>query len=101
MQKALKGVPEKERVMPQGVVNVGGEVYYVENQPGQGVPSLGLDDPVPNPDGTPATPDQDGSTPPPQPPVQPSPTAPRTTQTLPTQPTPPKWQDPRDKAFGT
>ena len=52
MSKALKGVAEKERTMPPGVVNVNGEVYYVESQPGQGVPSLGLDEPVPNPDGT-------------------------------------------------
>ena len=94
MQKALKGVPEKERVMPQGVVNVGGEVYYVENQPGQGVNSLGLDDPVPNTD----------STQPPSPNIpvpSPTPDQPARPQTEPTKPEKPKWEDPRDKTFGT
>jgi penicillin-binding protein 1A len=70
MQKALKGVPEKERTMPAGVVNVGGEVYYVENQPGQGVNSLGLDDPGPAPEGA-------SSTTPPDVPVPPLPQTPR------------------------
>jgi len=43
METALKGVPEKERTMPPGVVNVGGEFYYTENQPGQGgITSVGL-----------------------------------------------------------
>jgi hypothetical protein len=27
--------------MPEGVVNLGGEFYYTENQPGQGITSLG------------------------------------------------------------
>ncbi len=47
MSKALKGVPEKERVAPAGVLNIAGEVYYVENQPGQGITSVGLDEPLP------------------------------------------------------
>jgi penicillin-binding protein 1A len=87
MSKALKGVPEKERVMPPGVVNVNGEVYYVENQPGQGVGSLGLDDPVPAPD--------DG-TPKPDPSRE---EMPRPAE--PAKPVAPKYEDPRDKTFGT
>ena len=90
MQKALKGVAEKERVMPAGVVNVGGEVYYVENQPGHGISSLGLDDPVPGSD-TSATPSPDGG----------APAAPADPLPVPSQPTRPKWEDPRDKSFGT
>ena len=89
MSKALKGVPEKERVMPVGVVNVGGEVYYVENQPGQGVSSLGLDEPVPD-DGSPK-PESGGSTPTPQEP-------PRSLE--PAKPATPKYEDPRDRTFG-
>ncbi|MEO8935342.1 MAG: penicillin-binding protein 1A [Burkholderiaceae bacterium] len=93
MSKALKGVPEKERVMPQGVVNVGGEVYYVENQPGQGVPSLGLDDPVPSADdgkGSSSGPTRD------DPPHQTDPTHPPSVT-----PVTPKYEDPRDRSFGT
>ena len=91
MSKALKGIPEKERVPPAGVVNIGGEVYYVENQPGQGVPSLGLDDPVPGSDTgfdggqSNVNPGHD-PVPPPAPPAQP--------QT-------PQFQEPRDRTFGT
>ena len=91
MSKALKGVPEKERPMPPGVVNVGGEVYYVENQPGQGVGSLGLDDPLPAPDGTP---DGDVTT-------TPREEVPRSPE--PVRPAPPPASapvDPRDKPFG-
>ncbi len=93
MSKALKGVPEKERVVPPGVVNVGGEVYYVENQPGQGVSTLGLDDPVPGNDATISNPTPDNPVPAPietpsRPPVEP------------TRPTQPKYEDPRDKPFG-
>ena len=92
MSKALKGVPEKERVMPAGVVNVAGEVYYVENQPGQGVSSLGMDDPLPpgtdvpptDPNGLPA-PHTEVPARPPEPP----------------KPVTPKYEDPRDKTFGT
>jgi len=93
MSKALKGVPEKPRVMPPGVVNVDGEVYYTENQPGHGVPSLGLDDPVPGPDATTApSPDQ------PTPNVPPA-DVPHT-NIEPSRPEKPRWQDPRDKPFG-
>jgi penicillin-binding protein 1A len=53
MQEALKGAPEKDRVMPPGVVNVGGEVFYTEFQPGQGgIATLGLDQGLPG-DATP------------------------------------------------
>ena len=92
MSKALKGVPEKERPMPPGVVNVGGEVYYVENQPGQGVGSLGLDDPLPGADnGTKS--DGDGT-------AAPREEVPRSPEPVrPTAPIPPPV-DPRDKSFG-
>jgi penicillin-binding protein 1A len=55
MQVALRGVPEIERPMPPGMVTVNGEVYYTENQPGQGIPPVTADLP---PDLAP-----DGSTP--------------------------------------
>jgi penicillin-binding protein 1A len=41
MNKALSGVPNIQRPVPEGVVNLGGEFYYTENQPGQGITSLG------------------------------------------------------------
>jgi len=44
MAGALKGVPETTRDMPPGVVQINGEVYLEEYQPGQGVASLGIDD---------------------------------------------------------
>jgi penicillin-binding protein 1A len=47
MAKALKGVPEATREVPSGVVNLGGEFYFVEHQPGQGVASVGLEDMLP------------------------------------------------------
>jgi penicillin-binding protein 1A len=47
MSKALSGVPEATREMPQGVVELGGEVYFAEHQPGQGVASVGLDEAMP------------------------------------------------------
>jgi len=93
MSKALKGVTEKERVPPAGVVNVGGEVYYVENQPGQGVQSLGLDDPVPGSDAAPAD-NGPSSVNPGHDPVQ-------TPAPGPSQPQTPQYQDPRDRTFGT
>ncbi len=94
MGKALKGVPEKERPIPQGVVSLNGEVYYVENQPGQGVPSLGLDDAVPGPPpGAPGP--SDGVTPLPSDLQPPRPYAPQEA------PKPaPKQDDPRDRTFG-
>lgn len=66
MAGALKGLPETEHEMPPGVVQLNGEVYLDEFQPGQGVASLGLDTP-PAPDNklpadarTPAKPAGDG-----------------------------------------
>jgi penicillin-binding protein 1A len=47
MSTALKGRPVIDRPMPDGVVNVGGEVYFSEFQPGQGVASVGLEDALP------------------------------------------------------
>jgi penicillin-binding protein 1A len=65
MQTALKGVPEKERAVPQGIINVAGEYYYSEFGPSQSVVSLGLDDPVAPPAG------ENPATPPPPPPGAP------------------------------
>jgi len=31
MEKALRGLPEKERAMPEGMVRANGDIYYVEN----------------------------------------------------------------------
>lgn len=60
MAGALKGVPEVVHEMPPGVVQIGGEVYLDEFQPGQGVASLGLEEAVPGetrpPGTTPAPP---------------------------------------------
>lgn len=42
MGKALKGVPEQPRTVPAGVADLGGEYYYTETRPGQGVASIGL-----------------------------------------------------------
>jgi len=50
MAGALKGVPETMRDMPPGVVQLNGELYLEEFQPGKGVASLGLDAPTPAPD---------------------------------------------------
>jgi penicillin-binding protein 1A len=44
MQQALKDVPQAELVPPDGVMNVGGEWYYNEFGPAQGVSGVGLDD---------------------------------------------------------
>jgi penicillin-binding protein 1A len=44
MAKSLSGVPEAVREMPSGVIQLGGEYYFVEHQPGQGVASVGLED---------------------------------------------------------
>ena len=56
MGHALKGVPVNEMVVPEGVVNIGGEWYYDEYAKGAGVNSLGLGSPAPAAatDGTPA-----------------------------------------------
>jgi len=47
MSRALGGVPEIVRSMPTGVVQLDGEYYFVEHQPGQGIASLGLDENLP------------------------------------------------------
>ncbi len=47
MSRALSGVPEEVRSAPSGIVQLGGEYYYVEHQPGQGVASIGLEDGLP------------------------------------------------------
>jgi penicillin-binding protein 1A len=44
METALKGVPTAEPVVPEGVLNVGGEWFYDEYVKGAGVTSLGLED---------------------------------------------------------
>ena len=44
MQRALKNVPIAEPVVPEGVVQVGGEWYFEEFARGAGVTSLGLED---------------------------------------------------------
>ena len=96
MSKSLKGVPEKDRVMPPGVVSVNGEVYYAENQPGQGVKSLGLDDPVPSDDTTPAGPSEAPVPSESRPPGRTEPARP----SEPSRPVAPRYEDPRDKPFG-
>lgn len=48
MTMALKGRSEEVPLMPEGVVNVGGEYYYEEFQPGLGVASVGLEDGLPS-----------------------------------------------------
>lgn len=40
MAVAMKGVPEREVSVPEGVVNVNGDFYYKEFQPGNSVPAI-------------------------------------------------------------
>ncbi|MBL8385878.1 MAG: penicillin-binding protein 1A [Burkholderiales bacterium] len=48
MQRALRGLPESTRQVPEGVINVGGEWYFREFAPGESsVQSLGLSDGTP------------------------------------------------------
>ena len=47
MGKVLPDRPPLQLAQPEGVVEVGGEVYFAEFQPGQGVASVGLDDALP------------------------------------------------------
>jgi penicillin-binding protein 1A len=47
MARALPNRPPLPLPEPAGVVNVGGEVYFAEFQPGQGVASVGLEDALP------------------------------------------------------
>jgi len=56
MAGALKGVPEVTRDTPPGVVQVNGEVYLQEFEPGQGIASLGLDEVPPQETKAPGTP---------------------------------------------
>ena len=49
METALKGVPVMEATAPEGVVNIGGEWFYEEFARGAGVNSLGLSDPLLDP----------------------------------------------------
>ncbi|HRO57919.1 MAG TPA: penicillin-binding protein 1A [Burkholderiaceae bacterium] len=42
MASALRGVPEQPSEPPPGVVQVAGEYYYSEMQPGQGIASIGV-----------------------------------------------------------
>lgn len=42
MSKATRGLPDRPSEMPSGIANVGGEYYYSEVRPGQGVASIGL-----------------------------------------------------------
>jgi penicillin-binding protein 1A len=50
MGKALQGVPERSRAAPEGVVESGGEWYFAESQPGQGIDRLGSSDEASAPD---------------------------------------------------
>jgi penicillin-binding protein 1A len=56
MSSALKGVPVSEPVVPEGVVNIGGEWYYDEYAKGAGVSAVGMQDPAANPVQQPAAP---------------------------------------------
>jgi penicillin-binding protein 1A len=47
MGEALKDRPEDIMPMPDGVVTIGGEVYFSEFPPGQGIASVGLEDGLP------------------------------------------------------
>ncbi|HYD78220.1 MAG TPA: penicillin-binding protein 1A [Paucimonas sp.] len=47
MQKALKDIPIDERAVPEGIMQVNNDFYYIENPPGVGVGNLGLGDQVP------------------------------------------------------
>jgi len=45
MGTAIKGTPVVQPAVPAGVVDIGGEWYYEEYGPGNGISSLGLDEP--------------------------------------------------------
>ena len=47
MARALPNRPPMPMQQPEGVVTVGGEIYFAEFQPGQGVASVGLEDALP------------------------------------------------------
>tara|TARA_R110001599_G_scaffold64023_4_gene179467 strand:+ start:147450 stop:149804 length:2355 start_codon:yes stop_codon:yes gene_type:complete len=42
MKTALKGMPNIDREVPSGILQVGGDYYYEENPPGTGVNNLGV-----------------------------------------------------------
>ena len=44
MGQRLKDVPVEERLVPEGILQVGGDYYYAENPPGAGVRTLGLEE---------------------------------------------------------
>jgi penicillin-binding protein 1A len=48
MQKALKDEPFIERSVPEGVIQVANDFFYVENPPGFGVRTVGLGEPTSN-----------------------------------------------------
>jgi penicillin-binding protein 1A len=47
MSQALKDRPEQLLPMPGGVVTIGGEIYFNDFPPGQGIASVGLEDGLP------------------------------------------------------
>lgn len=47
MGPTLKGRPEQALAMPDGVIGIGGEIYFAEFPPGQGIASVGLEDALP------------------------------------------------------
>jgi len=47
MARVLPNRPPIYREEPEGIVNIGGEVYFAEFQPGHGVASVGLEDALP------------------------------------------------------
>lgn len=47
MATALKGRPEIMTAPPEGIVSIGGEIFYSDFPPGAGVASLGLEDGLP------------------------------------------------------
>jgi penicillin-binding protein 1A len=49
MAKALKGVPEKDRVPPPGLKLVNGDYYFDEFPPGQAIASIGVPKPAEDP----------------------------------------------------
>ena len=46
MQTALKDIPIEERPVPNGIIKVEGDYYYVENPPGSSLLETGLTDPI-------------------------------------------------------
>jgi penicillin-binding protein 1A len=56
MEHALKGVPVTEPIVPEGVVNSGGEWFYTEYANNAGVTSVGTGDPTGSPEERQVTP---------------------------------------------